>query len=171
MQKTRGDTSSIPGSGRSPEEGNVNTFQYFCLENPMVRGAWQATAQGSQRVGYNWSNLVPACVRARTHTHTHTHTHTDKSMVRTEWDVQMLRRVPNTEILHQCQLNMGVNNVFWNIIHLGSSQFSSLTYHPPQVPLYLEFKKKIFPKPRRSIMIWPQLPVQPTSHIDLLFSC
>ena len=29
------DTGLIPGLGRSPEEGNGNPFQYFCLENPM----------------------------------------------------------------------------------------------------------------------------------------
>ena len=34
-----GDTSSIPGLERSPGEGNVNPLQYFCLENPMDRGA------------------------------------------------------------------------------------------------------------------------------------
>ena len=33
---------SIPGSGRSPEEGNGNPPQLSCLENPMHRGAWQA---------------------------------------------------------------------------------------------------------------------------------
>ena len=37
------DTGSIPGSGRSPGEGNGNPLQYSCLENPMDRGAWQAT--------------------------------------------------------------------------------------------------------------------------------
>ena len=40
-----GDTSSIPGWGRSPEEGKGNAFQYSCLENPMHRGAWWATVQ------------------------------------------------------------------------------------------------------------------------------
>ena len=35
-----GDPSSIPGSGRSPGEGNGNPLQYYCLENPMDRGAW-----------------------------------------------------------------------------------------------------------------------------------
>ena len=37
------DMCSIPGSGRSPEEGNGNPLQYSCLENPMDGGAWQAT--------------------------------------------------------------------------------------------------------------------------------
>ena len=35
-----GDAGLIPGSGRSPGEGNDNPLQYFCLENPMHRGAW-----------------------------------------------------------------------------------------------------------------------------------
>ena len=41
-----GDPSSIPGSGRSPGEGNGNPFQYSCLENPMDGGVWQATLHG-----------------------------------------------------------------------------------------------------------------------------
>ena len=36
---------SIPGSGRSPGEGNGNLLQYSCLENPMDRGAWWATVR------------------------------------------------------------------------------------------------------------------------------
>ena len=38
-----GDPGSIPGSGRSPGEGNGNPLQYSCLKNPMDRGAWWAT--------------------------------------------------------------------------------------------------------------------------------
>ena len=41
-----GDMGSISGSGRSPGEGNGNPLQYSCLENPMDRGACQATAHG-----------------------------------------------------------------------------------------------------------------------------
>ena len=37
------DVGSIPGSGRSPGEGNSNPLRYSCLENPMDRGAWWAT--------------------------------------------------------------------------------------------------------------------------------
>ena len=40
------DRGSIPGSGRSPGGGHGNPFQYSCLENPMDRGAWQATVHG-----------------------------------------------------------------------------------------------------------------------------
>ena len=41
-----GDVGSIPGSGRFPGGGNGNPLQYFCLENPMDRGAWQAMVHG-----------------------------------------------------------------------------------------------------------------------------
>jgi len=41
-----GDLSSNPESRRSPGEGNGFPFQYSCLENPIDRGAWQATVYG-----------------------------------------------------------------------------------------------------------------------------
>ena len=41
-----GDANSIPGSGRSPGEGNGNPLQYSCLGNPMNRGVWWATVHG-----------------------------------------------------------------------------------------------------------------------------
>ena len=41
-----GEPVSIPGSRRSPGEGNVNPLQYSCLENSMDRGSWQATVPG-----------------------------------------------------------------------------------------------------------------------------
>ena len=41
-----GDPGSIPGSGRSTGKGNSNPLQYSCLEDPMDRGAWQATVHG-----------------------------------------------------------------------------------------------------------------------------
>ena len=45
---------SIPGSGRSPGEGNGNPFQYSCLENPMDRGTWKVTVHG---VAKSWTRL------------------------------------------------------------------------------------------------------------------
>ena len=41
-----GDLGSIPGSGRSPGEGNSNPLPYSCLGNPMDKRAWQATVHG-----------------------------------------------------------------------------------------------------------------------------
>ena len=49
-----GDPGSIPGSGRSPGEGNGNPLQYFCLENSMDRGAWWATVHV---VAKSWTRL------------------------------------------------------------------------------------------------------------------
>ena len=49
-----GDTGSIPGPGRSPEEGNGTPVQYSCLEDLRDRGAWWATVHsGSQGVGHD----------------------------------------------------------------------------------------------------------------------
>ena len=48
-----GDVGSIPGSGRSPGEGNGNLFQYSCLENSMDRGTWWATVPGVPGIVHN----------------------------------------------------------------------------------------------------------------------
>ena len=50
MQETR-DAVSIPGLGRAPGVGNGSLLQYFCLENFMDRGAWQATLKGVAKGG------------------------------------------------------------------------------------------------------------------------
>ena len=48
-----GDMCSIPGSGRTPGEGNGNPLQCSCLENPTERRAWWATVHGVARVGHD----------------------------------------------------------------------------------------------------------------------
>ena len=63
MQET-GDAGSIPGLGRSPGEGNGNTLQYSCLENPMDRGAYWSIVQMGKT----------GQTRLSDYTHTHTHT-------------------------------------------------------------------------------------------------
>ena len=50
-----GDVGSIPGSGRSPGGGNVNM-----LQNPVDRGAWQATVHGVAKRGFHLS--ITYCV-------------------------------------------------------------------------------------------------------------
>ena len=49
-----GGLGSIPGSGKSPGEGNGNPLQYSCLENSMDGGAWRATVHG---VAKSWTRL------------------------------------------------------------------------------------------------------------------
>ena len=44
-----GDLGSIPGSGRSPGEGNGDPLQYSCLENSMDRGTWRAIVHGAAK--------------------------------------------------------------------------------------------------------------------------
>ena len=44
-----GDPGSVPGPGRSPGVGHGNPLQYPCLENPMDRGALQATVYGVKK--------------------------------------------------------------------------------------------------------------------------
>ena len=53
----------IPGSERSLGEGNENSYQYSCLENPMDREAWQATVHGVTKE----SDMTE---QPNTHTHT-----------------------------------------------------------------------------------------------------
>ena len=49
-----GDEGSIPGSGRSPGEGNGNPLQYSRLGDAMDRGVWWLQSMGSQRVRHDW---------------------------------------------------------------------------------------------------------------------
>ena len=53
-----GDLGSIPGSGRSPGEGNGNPLQYSCLEIPMDGGAWWATVHGVAKSRTRLSDLT-----------------------------------------------------------------------------------------------------------------
>ena len=48
-----GDPGSIPGSGRSPGEGNDNPLHYSCLENSMEREAWWVTVHGAAKIRHN----------------------------------------------------------------------------------------------------------------------
>ena len=52
------DPGSIPGSGRSPGEGNGNPLQYSCLENPTDGGAWWATVHGIAKSQTQLSNFT-----------------------------------------------------------------------------------------------------------------
>ena len=53
LPASAGDAGSIPGSGRSPGEGNGNPLQYYCPENPTDREAWQATIHEIARVRHD----------------------------------------------------------------------------------------------------------------------
>ena len=80
-----GDLGLIPGSGRSPGEGNGNPLQYSCLENPMDGGAWWATVHG--------------VAKSRTPLHFHFHFLSEDqskfsvhvSLIQIQWKVKNLR--------------------------------------------------------------------------------
>ena len=59
------DVGSVPGSGRSPGEGNGYPLQYSCLENPMDRGAWWARVHGVAKswTRQKWLHLLNAIPR------------------------------------------------------------------------------------------------------------
>ena len=48
-----GDPNSLPGQGRSSEEGNSYRLQYSCLDNSMHRGDWWATVHGVTKMGHD----------------------------------------------------------------------------------------------------------------------
>ena len=56
------DSSSIPGSGRCPGEGNNNPLQYSCLENLIDKGVWQAAVHGVTRVRNDLATKPPPLV-------------------------------------------------------------------------------------------------------------
>ena len=62
-----GDVSLIPVSERSPGGGHGNPLQYYCLENPMDRGAWRATIHGVARVG--WTEQLNSSSKMRIYYH------------------------------------------------------------------------------------------------------
>ena len=70
-----GDPGLIPGSGRYPGEGNKNTLQYSCLENPKDRGAWWATVHG---LADSWTQLSDE------------HTHNSKYVFMSLWKIKTL---------------------------------------------------------------------------------
>ena len=52
----------ISGLGRSPRKENGSSLQYSCLENPMDRGAWQATVHGVTRAGHDLATRPPLII-------------------------------------------------------------------------------------------------------------
>ena len=114
-----GDPGSIPGSGRSPGEGNGNPLQYSCLENPMDRWAWQAVqSMGSQRIRHDWAT------KTHTYTHTHIYIHCKTTIPqlktkRTYLQIQAHSRVPGTEISTYEFCRGGVGGVTFQPLILG----------------------------------------------------
>ena len=104
------DVGSIPGSGRSPEGGHSNPFQYSCLENPIDRGPWWAT-------GHMVTKSQTRLKELNTRTHSHTHTY-----------IWLLWELGDKESACQCR-RCGFNLWSWKIPWTRKSQ-STLVFLP-----------------------------------------
>ena len=94
-----GDLGLIPGSGRVFGEGNGNPLQYSCLENPMNRGAWQATVHWVTRVRHNLATKPPPiCNRILLYLFMH------------QWTPRIFHILA---IVHNAAMNMSVQVSFW----------------------------------------------------------
>ena len=62
-----GNLGLIPGSGRSPGEGNGNPLQYSCLENAMDRGAWWTTVNGITKSPTQLGNVTSTIINVIDH--------------------------------------------------------------------------------------------------------
>ena len=95
-----GDVGSSPGLGRFSGRWHGKPLQYSCLENPMDREAWWATAHRVTK-SQTWLSKW-ARARARTHTHTHTHTHVYKMLSRViymlHWCLLLSHNRKSTEV-------------------------------------------------------------------------
>ena len=65
LPASEGDAGLILGSGRPPGGENVNPLQYSCLENPMDRGAWQATVHGVAQSHIRLGDCKQVCVTSQ----------------------------------------------------------------------------------------------------------
>ena len=112
------DVGSIPGSGRSPVEGNGNPLQYSCLEKPMDREAWWAMAHG----------VAESQTRLSVRTHTHPHKLQKESgldMLAAVWWVTLLEGFYNQ--FSMCWFTV-YQRLYWTI--------TTLFYWAPNQPLY-----------------------------------
>ena len=104
----------IPGPGRSPEEGHGNPLQYSCLENPMDRGAWEATVHGitKSRIQRKWLSTHMCTL------------HSIRSWFTFTWRYKWMRLFQSCQS-HECS--------FFNLMrssdHISQHSFSSVSLH------------------------------------------
>ena len=123
-----GDLGLIPGLGRSPGEGNGNPLQYSCLENPMDRGAWQATVHGVAKSQTWLSNFISFHFWAyKVHLRITTYNLIDTEEGLKVWDTEMMQQrpmekepkwEPDLMYIAQCFSVNHVSNVLINILQV-----------------------------------------------------
>ena len=122
-----GDGGSIPGSGRSPGEGNGNPLQYSCLENPMDQGAWGAIVHRVTKSQTQLKQLsMHACMLSGITVSSLTHTYKDPIGY-----IQSQSQVPGKEGLALLWRDLGFFGWFFFFFFLtarhGLQDLSSLT--------------------------------------------
>ena len=121
---------SIPGSGRSPGEGNSNPLQNSCLENPMGRGAWRATVHGVTK-GLDttyWpnNNSISTCVLANLGGYSPL----NNSNLWSEWCTRRGHRPGNEVSFHRC-LDPLLPAFFYNLLNTRAEGSLWGSDHPP----------------------------------------
>ena len=107
-----GDPGSVLGSGRSPGDRNGNPLQYSCLENPMGRGAWQATAHGIARVGHDLGTKPPTML--------HSHWSEARSFCSLLFHSEIQANGINY-LLQYCQLPRPTERGLWKVLYKQSN--------------------------------------------------
>ena len=107
-----GDRGSIPGLGRSPGEGNGNTLQYSCLENPMDRGAWWATVHGA----------------AKSRTRLRDFTHTFSICPTLSFPYCVHKSILYICVSNSCPTNKLICTIFLDSIHIINMQYSFFSF-------------------------------------------
>ena len=108
---------SVPGSGRSPGEEHGNPLQFSCLENPVDRGAWQAT--------------VPGVTKSQTRLSAHIHPHIYILLAHFSgepWLVQGAHGSERTSHHTLCFLN----SIYYHQVITAVLFVPLLIFHPPQ---------------------------------------
>ena len=107
-----GDPGSVPGLGRSPGEGNGNPLQYSSLENPMERGAWQATVHGIARVRRDLATKPPTML--------HSHCSEARGFCSLLFHSETQANGTNY-LLQYCQLPRPIERGFWKVLYKQSN--------------------------------------------------
>ena len=104
-----GDLGSIPGLERSPGGEHGNPLQYSCLENPMDRGAWDATVLGSQSIGHDCRDLA----------HTHKSIRKEKNLKQKQISIEG-HKIRNTISSYTCRKILSLTIKVVQIIFQGT---------------------------------------------------
>ena len=127
------DASLIPGSGRSPGGGHDSPLQDSCLENPMDRGAWQATVH---RVTKSWTQLK----RLSTSTHGRLSNGPQRHKLPIPWKLEMWPYIAKGTLQVWVSKAPELGRLFW-IIQTALNTVSSVLTREKQREIWSQKRK------------------------------